>query len=121
MSENVLISFIGSITLIINALIATISGIILQKLRKTNRSVEATKEQILNHHDPSPNYREQQDLRHEETRRWFTTIFRKINKVEENVNERFDSISSTVDELITGFLANRERIEKLEDKGNENE
>lgn len=116
MDSNVLIAIIGAGSLIINTVVASVLGVVLKRTKDIRDDASATKEQIVNHHAEHPNFREENDRRHEETRKWFAALFRKINKVEHTVHSRIDNISNEVSDLLTGFIENRERIERLENK-----
>lgn len=87
---------------------------LLARVGRIKKDTAETKDQVVNHHPKSPNMRVENDRRHEETRRWFTAILKRMNTMERNVHNRVDGIAGTVDELLTGFLENRERIEDIE-------
>lgn len=102
------IGFIQAVTLVLLSWL-------LARVGRVKKDAAETKEQIVNHHPKQPNYREQQDARHEETRKWFLTLFKKIGTVEKELHKRIDNVNETANELLTGFIENRERIESLED------
>lgn len=96
--------------LIIVSLIGFVQVLTLEFVRRNKKDVKAVKDQIVNHHPKSPNFRDENDKRHSETRSWFTLLLRKTSSIE----KRLDSQDETLDELLTGFLENRERIEDIE-------
>lgn len=111
MSEPVLIAIILAMQAILVALIARTDV----RLTKIKRATEATKDQIVNHHPEQPNMREENDSRHEETKRWFSTVFNRLVNFERRVNNKLEKVEKDVNDLMEGFLENRDRIEDLED------
>jgi hypothetical protein len=100
------IGFLQAVTL-------TLLSWMLSKISKVKKDGEATRDQIVNDHPKTPNFREENDRRHEETRGWFTTLFKQNN----TITNRLDKHGELLDELTTGFLQNRERIEDIEQSG----
>lgn len=95
----------------LQAITIAIAGMVLKQGHTIRTASIATKEQIVNDHPKQPNFREENDRRHAETRGWFTLLLRKVTTLE----RQQESHGATLDELMTGFLENRERIESIED------
>lgn len=72
-SDAVILGLIGFVQVVVLAMLA----IILKRAETTKRDVAATKEQIVNDHPPKPNFRDENDSRHAETKRWVEQLHRK--------------------------------------------
>lgn len=104
---TVLVAVISATQVIILAVL----GWLFKRIGTIKKDSAATKEQIVNHHPSQPNFREENDKRHNETRGWFSALFRQ----QAATNRRLDAHGVLLDDLTTGFLENRERIENIED------
>lgn len=96
----IVIAVIGAIQAISIAFISRQSN----KQKRIAADVKDVRDQIVNHHPKAPNFRDENDGRHEETRRWFRTLQGDI-----------EEIKLTQKMLVEGFLANRKRIQDIED------
>lgn len=105
--ENVLIALIGAF----QAISLPILAFILKRLSTVRNDARATKDQIVNHHPETPNFRDENDRRHAETKSWFRLLFNR----QEKLFQKVESMETTQTELIGMALENRERIERTED------
>lgn len=111
MDTEVLVAIVGAA----QAVTLGVLGLLGARLSKVQRDASATRDQIVNHHPKTPNFRDENDKRHAETKRWFNGLWLKINSMETAFNTRLDNVESYVTELIQLGGENRDRIKSLED------
>lgn len=109
--ELVIVALIG----FAQAVTLTILGFLFKRLDKVKKDTEATKDQIVNHHPTQPNFREESDRRHDETKRWFSGLAKLIRTVESSLNTRMHDVEKAVTDLVELGTENRQRIIHLED------
>lgn len=107
MNPMVWVAIIGAFQAITLAFLTWIFA----RVGSVKKAAIETKDQIVNHHPKSPNFRDENDKRHNETRGWFNLLLGKLNRMDKTL----DAQGETIDQLLTGFLENRERIEDIED------
>lgn len=108
--EVVLVAIIG----FAQAVTLAILGIVSSKLQSIKKDASATRDQIVNHHPKTPNFRDENDRRHAETRRWFAGLVSRITSMESAFNSRLDNVEGYITELIQLGGENRDRIKSLE-------
>lgn len=97
--------------MIIIAVIGAVQAVTIALIARQGKNTKAVRDQIVNHHPTQPNFREENDSRHAETRSWFRALFTKMVHLE----RRMSVVESQQDTLMTGFMENRSRIEDIED------
>ena len=105
----------------LQAITIAIVGMLFKQGDNIKKSTEATKEQIVNHHPEQPNFREENDLRHRETKRWFMQLSTKVATIQGDMDAGFRNLHERWDELTTWALENRQRIESIETTANTKE
>jgi predicted Holliday junction resolvase-like endonuclease len=106
-SDTIVLAVIGFVQVVVIAMLA----IILKRAETTKKDVAATKEQIVNDHPQTPNFREENDRRHNETKEWFLNVWRR----QEGLNKKVSEIEDTVVYLATGYANNRDDIDQIQD------
>ena len=107
MDSNVVVALIVAT----QAIILSVLGFIFKRLSTVKNDARATKDQIVNHHPETPNFRDENDRRHAETKGWFALLFKRQDKI----FERMDNVESMNEQLLEYALENRVRIENVED------
>jgi hypothetical protein len=105
-SDAVILGVVGFVQVVVLAML----GIILKRAETTKKDVRDTKEQIVNDHPKTPNYRDENDSRHAETRNWFWALWNQQARINKKLEEQDDMLVY----LATGYDSNRGRIEDLE-------
>ena len=75
----------------VQVVVITMLGIILKRAETTKRDVAATKEQLVNDHPRSPNFRDENDSRHAETKRWIGELKHK-QRIQDRRFNRIDDM-----------------------------
>lgn len=105
--------FLGVLALI-QAVTLGLLTLVVKRSKRIKEDVADTKDQVVNHHPQQPNFRDQQDTRHNETRNLFARMMKELKQVERHLSKRLGNVEKLADDLATGFLQNRERIEDIE-------
>ena len=100
MSDPIAVAIIGAT----QAIIVTLIGVLFSRVGKVRRDAAATRDQIVNHHPDQPNFREENDTRHAETRGWFRDLKRDIGGIREEMRGMRET-----------DRAQERRIQRLED------
>lgn len=100
-SDAVILGVIGFVQVVVLAMLA----IILKRAETTKKDVAATKEQIVNDHSKNPNFREENDRRHDETRKWVGQLRRQ----QTDTNRRLRRIDDMFLYIATGDKVNISR------------
>lgn len=106
-SDVVVLGIIGFVQAVVIAML----GIILKRAESTKKDVAATKEQIVNDHPKQPNFREENDRRHDETRKWFWALWR----TQETTNKKLEEHDDMLVYLANGYRGNRSDIDEIQD------
>ncbi len=96
----IVIAVIGAFQAITIALISRNNS----KTRRIDSDVQQVKDQIVNHHPKSPNFRDENDGRHAETKRWI-----------KDLSDKMDNVTRLTEMLYDGYVSNRRRIQSIED------
>jgi hypothetical protein len=111
-SGTIVIAVLGSF----NAIVAVIGAVLIAKINNANKAVKeiksdttATRDQVVNHH--TTNFRDETDNRHNVTTKWLESIWRKLNRQD----DRLDEYGDILKDLRRRANSNRDRITDLEE------
>lgn len=81
MSDPIAVALITATQAVVVALI----GVLFTRLGKVRRDAEETRNQIVNDHPAQPNFRDENDERHAETRSWWDEVRRDLGGIREEL------------------------------------